>query len=226
MSNPRRLLFTHPGRARTPFVSQQAYGSDAAFWGVTIVSLGLAIYHKPLEHKMFRLFMPCVAVSLGALRPPAEKFVGRGCLPGEALIGPRGGQGCETHAQAYQAMVGETVPPSGLSPRIISHASANPQQILPGPPGMALATGWYESPSCPPGSKCPGAYGSTSARDHHLLQWWDSAAKQNLSERVDGDLVAAVFRARQIDERLEHFRSSGMGRAEDAARRARRAVQG
>ena len=30
--------------------------------------------------------------------------------------------------------------------------------------------------------------------DHHLLQWWDRTAKQNLSERVDGDLVAAIAR--------------------------------
>jgi len=46
---------------------------------------------------------------------------------------------------------------------------------------------------------------------HHLLQWWDPAAGRNLAERVDGDLVAAIARARQIDERLTHFRSSGQG---------------
>lgn len=45
--------------------------------------------------------------------------------------------------------------------------------------------------------------------EHFVLQWWDKAAKRNLSERVEGDLVAAIARARQIDERLEHFRSSG-----------------
>jgi len=32
-----------------------------------------------------------------------------------------------------------------------------------------------------------------------------------LSERVDGDLVEAISRARKIDERLDHFRSSGGG---------------
>ena len=47
--------------------------------------------------------------------------------------------------------------------------------------------------------------------DHFLLQWWDKAAKRNLSERINGDLVAAITRARQIDERLENFRSSGGG---------------
>ena len=44
---------------------------------------------------------------------------------------------------------------------------------------------------------------------YHLLQWWDSSAKRTLSERVDGDLIEAIARARQIDERLLHFRSSG-----------------
>jgi hypothetical protein len=44
-----------------------------------------------------------------------------------------------------------------------------------------------------------------------LLQWWDKGEKRNLCEWVDGDLVAAIGRARQIDERLEHFRSSGGG---------------
>jgi integrase len=47
--------------------------------------------------------------------------------------------------------------------------------------------------------------------DHFILQWWDKAEKRNLCERIDGDLVAAIARARQIDERLEHFRSSGVG---------------
>lgn len=48
--------------------------------------------------------------------------------------------------------------------------------------------------------------------DHYILQWWKPAAKKNLSDRVNGDLVAAIMRARQIEERLEHFRSSGQGR--------------
>jgi integrase len=48
-----------------------------------------------------------------------------------------------------------------------------------------------------------------SRSSHYVLQWWDPAAKGNLSDRVDGDLVAAIARARQIEERLNHFRSSG-----------------
>ncbi|HKB41104.1 MAG TPA: hypothetical protein VKD72_32045 [Gemmataceae bacterium] len=46
---------------------------------------------------------------------------------------------------------------------------------------------------------------------HHLLQWWDPAARRNLAERIDADLVGAIVRARQIEERLTHFRTSGKG---------------
>ena len=44
---------------------------------------------------------------------------------------------------------------------------------------------------------------------HHLLQWWDPAARRNLAERIDSDLVGAIVRARQIEERLTHFRTAG-----------------
>ena len=44
--------------------------------------------------------------------------------------------------------------------------------------------------------------------DHFVLQWWDRAERRNLCERIDGDLLAALMRARQIDERLEYFRSA------------------
>ena len=46
-------------------------------------------------------------------------------------------------------------------------------------------------------------------RDSFVLQWWDPAAKRTLSDRINGDLVAAISRSRQIDERLSHFRTSG-----------------
>ena len=47
--------------------------------------------------------------------------------------------------------------------------------------------------------------------DALLLQWWDPNVKRNLSVRVEGDLVAAIMRARQIEERLDNFKSSGQG---------------
>lgn len=47
--------------------------------------------------------------------------------------------------------------------------------------------------------------------DHFLLNWWDPAEKKNLSERVSGDLLAVLARARQIDERVTTVRRSGIG---------------
>lgn len=44
---------------------------------------------------------------------------------------------------------------------------------------------------------------------HYILQYWDKSAGRNLSVRVDGDLVAAIVRAREIEVRLEQFRTSG-----------------
>jgi hypothetical protein len=49
-------------------------------------------------------------------------------------------------------------------------------------------------------------------REHYVLQWWDPAARRNLSDRIDGDLVSAIARARQIEERLTTFRSAGQGK--------------
>lgn len=46
-------------------------------------------------------------------------------------------------------------------------------------------------------------------REHYILQWWDKRERRTLSDRVDGDLVAAISRAREIDERLECFRTAG-----------------
>jgi hypothetical protein len=48
---------------------------------------------------------------------------------------------------------------------------------------------------------------------HFLLNWWDPGEKKNLSERVDGDLLAALVRARQIDERVTAVRTAGVGRS-------------
>lgn len=46
-------------------------------------------------------------------------------------------------------------------------------------------------------------------RDHFVLQWWDKREKRTLSERVDGDLLSALSRAREIDDRLANFKTSG-----------------
>lgn len=46
--------------------------------------------------------------------------------------------------------------------------------------------------------------------DHYVLQWWDPQAGKNLPDRVDGDLVEALTRARRIEERLARHGSSGL----------------
>jgi len=45
---------------------------------------------------------------------------------------------------------------------------------------------------------------------HHILNWWDPGARKNVSERVEGDLLAVLIRARQIDDRITALRTSGM----------------
>ena len=46
---------------------------------------------------------------------------------------------------------------------------------------------------------------------HFLLNWWDPGEKKNRSERVTGDLLAALTRARDIDQRIGTVRTAGAG---------------
>ena len=48
-------------------------------------------------------------------------------------------------------------------------------------------------------------------REYYLLQWWDKTEKKTLSERIDGDLLESLVRAREIDERLKTHRKTGGG---------------
>ena len=48
---------------------------------------------------------------------------------------------------------------------------------------------------------------------HWLLQWWDRAARRTLVDRVDGDLIDALARARHIDQRLLNYRTAGTGKS-------------
>jgi hypothetical protein len=41
--------------------------------------------------------------------------------------------------------------------------------------------------------------------DHYLLQWWSPVQGKNVSERITGDLLTALVRAREVDDRLENF---------------------
>lgn len=42
-----------------------------------------------------------------------------------------------------------------------------------------------------------------SRTDHYVLQWWDPGQRRTLSDRVNGDFLAALTRVRQIEEQLE-----------------------
>src|SRR5688500_2768887 len=46
-------------------------------------------------------------------------------------------------------------------------------------------------------------------QEHFVLQWWDPLERATLNQRVDGDLIAAISRARVIDEQITLRRSSG-----------------
>jgi len=70
---------------------------------------------------------------------------------------------------------------------------------------------WQRLTDFPSGLRPPAKVRIYRRTNHFILQWWDSAAKTNLSDRVDGDLVEAIIKARQIEERLLHFKSSGDG---------------
>jgi hypothetical protein len=63
----------------------------------------------------------------------------------------------------------------------------------------------------PPGIVPPRRVRIYRRAHYYLVMWWDPAAKKNFSDRVDGDLVSAIARARQIEEQLDHFRSAGLG---------------
>lgn len=61
----------------------------------------------------------------------------------------------------------------------------------------------------PRGVSAPEKVRLYARRDHYVLQWWEKQEKRTLNERVEGDLVTAIARAREIDNRLQHFKSSG-----------------
>ncbi len=63
----------------------------------------------------------------------------------------------------------------------------------------------------PPGINPPQKVRIYSQNDYYRLQWWEPSAKRNLTDRVEGDLVSAIMRAREIEERLSSSRSSGLG---------------
>ncbi len=72
---------------------------------------------------------------------------------------------------------------------------------------------WQRLAIMPPGITAPKKVRVYQRGNGYLLNWWDPGAKRNLSERVDGDLLAALARARQIDDRVTSVRTAGIGSA-------------
>lgn len=70
---------------------------------------------------------------------------------------------------------------------------------------------WRRLVDFPAGLRAPAKVRIYQRSDHFILQWWEPEARRNLTDRVNGDLVTAITRARVIEERLTHFRSSGQG---------------
>lgn len=62
----------------------------------------------------------------------------------------------------------------------------------------------------PGGVKPPQKVRIYSRGDHYLLQFWDPHQKKTLNQRIDGDLIEAIVRAREIDGRLVAVRKSGV----------------
>lgn len=69
---------------------------------------------------------------------------------------------------------------------------------------------WERLASLPPGITPLRKVRIYRRGDHHILNWWDPAARKNLSERVGGDLLAVLMRARQIDDRVTNLRFAGV----------------
>ena len=68
----------------------------------------------------------------------------------------------------------------------------------------------------PTGVRPPGRVRVYRHAQHYLLQWWESSRKGTTTVRVDGDLIDAMAKAREIEERLATAKHSGL-----AARRVR-----
>lgn len=69
---------------------------------------------------------------------------------------------------------------------------------------------WHRFVAFPAGLTPPQKVRVYQRADHFLLNWWDPGEKKNRSERVAGDLLAALTRARDIDGRIGALRTAGV----------------
>jgi hypothetical protein len=68
---------------------------------------------------------------------------------------------------------------------------------------------WRRFVAFPAGLAAPLKVRVYQRADHFLLNWWDPGEKKNQSERITGDLLAALTRARDIDQRIGAVRTAG-----------------
>jgi hypothetical protein len=61
----------------------------------------------------------------------------------------------------------------------------------------------------PPGVQPPKRVRIYTRNGYYLLHFWDPSKKRTLYDRVNGDLIDAIAKARQIEQRLNDYRSSG-----------------
>lgn len=61
----------------------------------------------------------------------------------------------------------------------------------------------------PKGITAPRKVRIYSRAAHYVLQVWDPSLKRTVCERIDNDLLSALIRARELDERVTNYRRSG-----------------
>ena len=70
---------------------------------------------------------------------------------------------------------------------------------------------WVRISEFPSGISAPKKLRLYKRSNHFLLNWWDPSLKKNQSLRIDGDLLDALTKAREIDDRVVNYRRSGVG---------------
>ncbi|MBL8823454.1 MAG: site-specific integrase [Planctomycetia bacterium] len=68
---------------------------------------------------------------------------------------------------------------------------------------------WRRLVDLPAGFALPKKIRIYQRANHYLLQWWEPSAKRNLTERINSDLLAALTRARELDDRLLNVKATG-----------------
>lgn len=69
---------------------------------------------------------------------------------------------------------------------------------------------WHRFVAFPVGLAQPRKVRVYQRAGHFLLNFWDPGEKKNRSERITGDLLAALTRAREIDERITNQHTVGV----------------